>query len=92
MSTHHFTATDTAGDEIPDGVQRISLAKIDATGDFVYHVEDPDGKFYLCDGKGENIGLAAGWTVLRPIADIPAGDTPALLEVIQGPNSSRELR
>ena len=92
MNIHHFTATETAGGEIPQGMQRISLARLNATGDFIYQVKDHDGRFYLCDLQGENIGLAAGWTLLRPLADIAAGDSPALLEVIQGPSSSHELR
>lgn len=92
MSTHYHTATEISGAEIPDGFQRVSLARLEATGEMVYHVQNRDGTFYLCNINGENIGLAAKWSLLEPLADVPAGDTPALLEVIQGPNSSRELR
>ena len=92
MSIRYYAATDVAGDVVPRGIQRISLAQIDATGEIVFHVEDSDGGFYLCNKVGENVGRAARWTLLEPLADIPDGDAQALLRVIQGPCGSHELR
>lgn len=92
MSIRYYEATDITGDVVPEGIQRVSLARIDATGETVFHVADSDGEFYLCNKVGENVGHAAKWTLLEPLADIPDGDTHALLQVIQGPRGSHELR
>jgi len=69
-------------DEVPAGLQRISLVTDDRTGMAFYQVERDNGSFYLCDADGDVVDLAS-WTLQRVLADTLADDSDAFFEAVE---------
>jgi len=68
-------------DNVPKGLERVSLVTDDETGNGYYQVEQADGEFYLCDADGDKVEIGS-WTLQRVLADIPADDSDAFFEAI----------
>jgi len=68
-------------DNVPKGLERVSLVTDDETGNGYYQVEQADGEFYLCDADGDKVEIGS-WTLQRVLADIPVDDSDAFFEAI----------
>lgn len=69
--------------DVPDGMERISLVQDPEDGYTFYQVEKDDGTFYLCDADGDVVTTVSEWILLRVLADIPADDSDAFFTAIE---------
>lgn len=68
--------------EIPAGMERVSVVTDDRTGARLFQVERSDGTFYLCDEDGEYDDVPS-WTLVEVLGLIDADDPDAFFELVE---------